>query len=362
MNHKPKEVDGVEHIDLTPEDLSEFLLKVAKNRPVFIWGSPGIGKSDIVKAYAKTIGLECVALLGSQLSPEDIIGIPQMMDGTFRFCPPRMIARHEPYCLFLDEFNACTTEVQKVFYTLIHDRRIGEYVLPEGSVVLAAGNRAQDHAIVLRLSSALINRMVHVHLNPTCDNWINWAKKNHLHPLIIDYIATRPEALVMPPNQDEQPFSTPRSWHILSDSLSELDHDVSDSILSALCLGSLSKEHANDFLKFIKGKLKYCSASQLLENKVTWAYEPDKRHYLKYLAYALKKYLAENLPEDKKDLEEKHAQLMEEGIVKFKKLDEQFPELVSEVLFVAGEERLPDWFLDHFAQQQGKFRQFMQAV
>lgn len=129
-------------ITVTQKQLSEFLLSVAVVRPVFIWGPPGIGKSALVQDFATEVGLPCVSLLGSQLAPEDIIGVPQIQDGTSRFCPPRMIARTEPYCLFLDELNACSHEVQKAFYSLIHERRIGEYLLPAGSIVIGAGNRA----------------------------------------------------------------------------------------------------------------------------------------------------------------------------------------------------------------------------
>ena len=75
-----------------------------------------------------------------------------------------MIAREEPYVLFLDELNACSQEVQKAFYSLIYERRVGEYHLPEGSIVIGAGNRTQDAAIVKTMSSALINRMFHVQM------------------------------------------------------------------------------------------------------------------------------------------------------------------------------------------------------
>jgi MoxR-like ATPase len=149
---------------LTQKSLVEYLLHVAVIRPVFIWGPPGIGKSSIVQQFAKQVGLTCVSLLGSQLAPEDLIGVPQIVNGKSRFCPPTMIARDEPYCLFLDELNACSHEVQKAFYSLIHERRIGEYELPAGSIVIGAGNRAQDSAIVKPMSSALINRMIHVQL------------------------------------------------------------------------------------------------------------------------------------------------------------------------------------------------------
>ncbi|MCI0423365.1 MAG: AAA family ATPase, partial [Acidobacteria bacterium] len=79
-------------ITLTQKQLSEFLLNIAVVRPVFIWGPPGIGKSSLVQQFASEVGLPCVSLLGSQLAPEDIIGVPQIIEGTSRFCPPRMIA------------------------------------------------------------------------------------------------------------------------------------------------------------------------------------------------------------------------------------------------------------------------------
>ena len=146
------------------------------------------------------------AVLGSQLAPEDLIGVPQIIDGTSRFCPPRMIARDEPYCLFLDELNACSHEVQKAFYSLIHERRIGEYYLPEASIVIGAGNRAQDSAIVKPMSSPLLNRMVHVHLKVSHRDWLDWAKNHDIHPWVIEYIQTRPDHLWSQPPKHEDPL------------------------------------------------------------------------------------------------------------------------------------------------------------
>lgn len=121
-----------------------------------LWGTPGIGKSSLVRAFA--------SLLGTQLAPEDLIGVLQIVDGRSRFCPPEAIAREEPYCLFLDELNAASPDVQKAFYSLILDRRIGGYELPRGSIVIGAGNRTTDNALARPMASALINRLIHVHL------------------------------------------------------------------------------------------------------------------------------------------------------------------------------------------------------
>lgn len=174
----------------------DVLLNVATVRPVFIWGAPGIGKSAIVRQFAADVGLECVSLLGSQLAPEDIIGVPQIAEGRSIFCPPRSIAREEPYCLFLDELNACSHEVQKAFYSLILERRIGEYRLPDGSIVIGAGNRAQDNAITRPMSSALVNRMFHVELTANSRVWLEWAAQNGIYRFVYDYyICSRPDHL-----------------------------------------------------------------------------------------------------------------------------------------------------------------------
>src|SRR5690349_11993543 len=221
-------------ITVTQKQLSEFLLNVAVVRPVFIWGPPGVGKSALVQQFAAQLGLPCVSLLGSQLAPEDLIGVPQILDGTSRFCPPRMIARDEPYCLFLDELNACSHEVQKAFYSLIHERRLGEYQLPAGSIVVGAGNRAQDSAIVKPMSSALLNRMIHVHLRASHRDWLEWAGPAGIHPWIIEYIQTRPDHLWSQPPKHEEPFSTPRGWHMLSDALHGYGEGIGDSQLEVL--------------------------------------------------------------------------------------------------------------------------------
>lgn len=196
---------------LTPAQLPAFLLDVAVVRPVFLWGAPGIGKSSLVRDFAASLGLECVSLLGTQLAPEDLIGVPQIHEGRSRFCPPEMIARDEPYCLFLDELNAAPPDVQKSFYSLILDRRIGAYELPPGSVVIGAGNRATDNALARPMPSALINRLVHLHLRASAADWLQWAATAGIHPWILDYLTERPDRLWAPAPKTEEPFSTPRS-------------------------------------------------------------------------------------------------------------------------------------------------------
>ena len=289
-------------ISLHQNQLIDFLLHVAPVRPVFIWGPPGIGKSSLVQKFAAAVGLDCVSLLGSQLAPEDIIGVPQIINGKSRFCPPTMIARETPYCLFLDELNACTQEVQKAFYSLIQDRRIGEYCLPAGSVVIGAGNRAQDSAIVKPMSSALINRLIHVHLKVSHRDWLEWANSAGIHPVIIQYIQTRPDHLWQQPPKTEQTFSSPRSWHMLSDALHEFNPAPADQLLEILAHGCLSPEHAGQFKTFVRHLKGMHRIESILKGDATWPSEPENRDILYFLAQSFRAQIVKTLPSDKDSL------------------------------------------------------------
>jgi hypothetical protein len=284
--------------NISQKQLSGFLLNVALVRPVFIWGAPGTGKSSLVVQFAEQLGLPCVSLLGSQLAPEDIIGVPQIIDGTSRFCPPSSIARKEPYCLFLDELNACSHEVQKAFYSLIHERRIGEYYLPEGSIVIGAGNRAQDSAIVKPMSSALLNRMVHVHLKVSHRDWLEWAIANGIHPLVIEYIQTRPDNLWSQPPKHEECFSSPRSWHMLSDALHSYGENINDENLEILAYGCLSPNHSGQFKAFVKQVRSRYRLASIMKGETGWPREPEDRDVLYFLAQSFRSQLIKELPED----------------------------------------------------------------
>src|SRR5204863_851334 len=236
---------------IRPGELIDFLLHVASVRPVFIWGPPGIGKSSMVEQFAMEVGIDVVTLLGTQLAPEDLIGVPQIVEGKSRFCPPEQIAREEPYLLFLDELNASSTEVQKAFYSLIHDRRLGNYKLHKNSIVIGAGNRAHDQAIVRQMSSALINRMVHIELKTDAQDWLKWAGLNEIHPDIMDYIRMKPDQLHSPPPKTQEPFTTTRSWHILSDCMKSYGEALDVNKTWLLAEGVLSPSHAAQFKTFV---------------------------------------------------------------------------------------------------------------
>jgi hypothetical protein len=333
-------------VSVTQKQLSDFLLNVALVRPVFIWGPPGVGKSALVQQFAASLDLPCVSLLGSQLAPEDLIGVPQIVDGTSRFCPPRQIARAEPYCLCLDELNACSHEVQKAFYSLIHERRLAEYTLPDGSIVIGAGNRAQDSAIVKPMSSALLNRMVHVHLKVSHRDWLEWAYEAGIHPLVLDYLQTRPGHLWSQPPKHEEPFSSPRSWHMLSDALHAYGEGLRDADLEVLAFGCLSPHHAGQFKAFIKQIRSRYRLEAILAGELGWPARPEDRDVLYFLSQSFRGQLLRDLPADRAAVDEDRRALAHTAKARLKDLAAISLEMAQMVVAKtdAGD-ALPDWFL-----------------
>lgn len=335
-------------ITVTQNDLLEILLNVAPIRPVFIWGAPGIGKSALVEKFAREVGLPCVSLLGSQLAPEDIIGIPRINGETSEFLPPKMIARKEPYVLFLDELNACSQEVQKAFYSLIHERRIGEYHLPEGSIVVGAGNRAEDSAIVKTMSSALINRMFHVQMKADARQWIKWAKGVELHPWVTDYISQRPDHLFSEPPKTEEPFSTPRSWHMLSDALTEYhagEKDIPAEVLRMISYACLTPSHAGMFLAYTKNIKNSHLLDDIIAQEAKWPKKPEDRDLLYFLAQSFRGRLLTELPKSKQDLPKGTIHFVYRAKAMIKELSVINFEIAQMTVASDEEETLPDWFM-----------------
>ena len=206
---------------ITLRQAKKLIQCMAHEQSFLLLSPPGVGKSDMVYQAAQEARLPCRSLLGTQIAPEDVSGIPRIVGERSVFCPPRMLLPEaaEPFCLFLDELPACAPDVQKAFYSLLLERRIGEHVLPKGTWVVAAGNRAQDRALVRAMSSALVNRVTILHLRVDVDEWQAWAGRNGVRADVRSFIHYLPDALARPVPPDPVPFSTPRAWAALSRSL-----------------------------------------------------------------------------------------------------------------------------------------------
>ena len=221
---------------------------MAHQQSFLLLSPPGVGKSEMVYQAAEGVGLRCRSLLGTQIAPEDVSGIPRIVGERSVFCPPRVLLPEnpEPFCLFLDELPACAPDVQKAFYSLLLERRLGEHELPPGTWVVAAGNRVQDRALVRSLSSALINRVSILHVRVDTQEWLDWATANGVRADMVNFMSYLPDALMRPVPAEPQPFSTPRAWTLLSRGLdlAESAGILTRELRRALVFGRVSAEDA----------------------------------------------------------------------------------------------------------------------
>src|SRR5262245_47277615 len=216
--------------------------------PVFIWGPPGAGKSSIVRLAAQKHGLPLLDVRASLLDPTDLRGIPAVQGGRAVWCPPSFLPTDDtpPGVLFFDELNAAPPLVQASLYQLTLDRRVGEYVLPDGWRIVAAGNRAEDHSVTFRMPAALANRFIHLDFEVDYEDWRAWAGAAGIHPLVVGFLGARRE-LLLQMHHTERGFPTPRAWEMASDALAALGRprDAADVIL-----GTVGEGAAAEFLGY----------------------------------------------------------------------------------------------------------------
>ena len=192
---------------ITLSQLLDLLLLIAdkiddvKKQGVFIWGSPGIGKSDLVKTLADKTSRELVDIRLSTIDPVDLRGLPTI-DGNSsltKWLPPDFLPQNttKPGILFLDEINVAPPSVQAAAYQLILDRKLGDYKVPENWIIIAAGNRIGDRSVTFRLPTALSNRFTHFELDPSLEDWTEWAWQNEIDPYIISFLRFQPHVFLV---------------------------------------------------------------------------------------------------------------------------------------------------------------------
>jgi hypothetical protein len=203
---------------MRPQHLTQALtLAIDTQQPAFLWGSPGIGKSAIVKQVASEKKLPVRDVRAALLDPVDLRGIPVVRDGKTTWTAPEFLPTEGAGLLFLDELNAAPPLVQAACYQLVLDRALGEYTLPDGWTVIAAGNLESDRAVTSRMSTALSSRFLHLELDIHLDDWSKWAFSHEIRPEIVAFVRFRPELLhKFDPRSGEKSFPCPRTWEFTS--------------------------------------------------------------------------------------------------------------------------------------------------
>ena len=246
-----------------------------KKRPLFIWGPPGIGKSDIIQQIKDE--MEKCHLIDIRLSlwePTDIKGMPYYAanDNIMKWAPPaelpdaKMAKKYKTIILFLDEMNSAAPAVQAAAYQLILNRRVGTYTLPDTVLIVAAGNREADKGVTYRMPAPLANRFVHLEMKVDFDDWFQWAVTNDIHPDVAGYLQFAKKDLYdFDPKSPSRSFATPRSWSFVSELLED---DDDENTTTDLVSGAVGEGLAVKFMAHRKVASKLPNPTEVLKGKV----------------------------------------------------------------------------------------------
>jgi len=244
---------------------------IQTRRPTFLWGPPGIGKSDIVKQIGVDAGREVVDVRLALWEPTDIKGIPYYNadQGKMVWAPPSELPTdpESTAIIFLDELNSAPPAVQAAAYQLILNRRVGTYELPKGVDVVAAGNREGDRGVTYRMPAPLANRFIHLEMKIDFDDFQEWAVMNNVHPEVVGYVGFAKQDLYdFDPKSPSKAFATPRSWVFVSDLLKDDDCDI--DTLHNLIAGAVGDGLAVKFMAHRKIAGRLPKAEDILKGKV----------------------------------------------------------------------------------------------
>jgi MoxR-like ATPase len=206
----------------------------------------------VLHQLAAELGIALRDIRALLLDPVDLRGLPFVgRDGRSQWATPDFLPQDGEGILFLDELNAAPAMVQASCYQLVLDRKLGEYTLPEGWAIVAAGNRDSDRAVTTRMPTPLRNRFVHLEFEVDVQEWSEWAIQTGIRPEVIAFLRLRPE-LLSAFDRDANAFPSPRSWEFVSRILDSLDSQANPAIEHEVIAGAVGTGASTEFSAFLR--------------------------------------------------------------------------------------------------------------
>jgi|TARA_B100002019_G_scaffold287900_1_gene300624 hypothetical protein len=250
-------------------------LAMKKKRPIFLWGPPGIGKSEIVEQITDSLpNSHLIDIRLSLWEPTDIKGIPyfdsnigKMVWGSPSELPDEEFAsQYDNIVVFFDEMNSSAPAVQAAAYQLILNRRVGQYKLPDNVIIVAAGNREADKGVTYRMPAPLANRFIHLEMAVDFGDWFQWAVDAKINKDVVGYLNFAKKDLYdFDPRSPSRSFATPRSWTFVSELLEE---DADETTITDLVAGAVGEGLAVKFMAHRKIAADMPNPTDILAGKV----------------------------------------------------------------------------------------------
>ncbi len=301
------------------QETIEFNIEHNLKHSILGLGAPGVGKSQIIRRIGKKYGFKVIDIRLAQMSEVEIGGLiyPNESRTKTVWLAPDILPNEERdgknTILLLDEITSCTKRVQVAAYQLILDRRIGQYTLPEGTFVVALGNREDDDGVYIHLAGPLADRFEIHYIESDFESWkYDFALKNGIHPFVIDFLTFKPAALhTQDPDSGEMVFATPRSWERVSDILN-IDDDIHKEVIKNKIIGNVGTVEGTQFVEYCKQHHQTVPVQKLLDGSVKM---PDSPEELALLADRLTNHVSFLAKNDTTSLPQEQEKQVEDVIL-----------------------------------------------
>ncbi|TVQ30735.1 MAG: AAA family ATPase [Wenzhouxiangella sp.] len=273
-----KAVEDITRLAATPEETRTLLEhqldmlwsqpgRARQVAPMMLWGAPGVGKSSIVRGLCEALDIGFIDIRLAQMDPVDIRGLPVPRDGMVDWLLSSQWPRDPASrgIILFDEITAVDRSLQVAVYEMILDRRLGTlYEVPPGWLLVAAGNRGGDQAVVTTMSSALANRFCHLEVQPQLEDWLKWAGAAGIHPNVTGFLRFRPECFHDMEGDLERGWPSARSWERVSEVLHQ--GKLSDRLLELMLGGLVGPGAGRELAAFLDWAGKLPDAEMLLQD------------------------------------------------------------------------------------------------
>ncbi len=257
------------------DQTGRYIFPAFARRPILLMGPPGIGKTAVAAQAAEECGVGFVSYSLTHHTRQSAVGLPRITEQRFQGAPYLMteytvseiIASvyhcieqqgHREGILFIDEINCVSETLTPVMLQFLQNKRFGTHSVPDGWMILAAGNPTVYNRSAKEQDVVTLDRVRLIEIQPDLDAWTAYARTRSIHPVILSYLQIHPDRfyLVRDGHKDRQ-YVTPRGWEDLSALITAYEQEAYP-IHAALCREYLGDEKvASDFAAYYSLYLSY---------------------------------------------------------------------------------------------------------
>jgi intein/homing endonuclease len=264
---------------LKRDEYGEYRIPVVRQRPIFLLGAPGIGKTAIMEQIAQELGIALVSYSMTHHTRQSALGLPFITTKKYgdeeysvsEYTMSEIIASvydriendgAKEGILFLDEINCVSETLAPSMLQFLQYKVFGTHRIPDGWIVVAAGNPPEYNNSVREFDIVTWDRLKRIDVEPDFNVWKEYAVSYGIHPAILTYLEIKKENFYsIETTVDGKRFVTARGWVDLSDMIKLYEQNrfkVDESlVIQYLQNPQIAKDFAVYYDLFIKYKSDY---------------------------------------------------------------------------------------------------------